>query len=187
MERNEEFETGGFQFATKEEAELAKGEQRKMAFLERRMQYDDPVSVLKVYNKSIENRVFETAVGFFYLQGIRTFLIEHGLGEEALCIPVYEKEEPGEQAGAHPAKGWVEAAKYRKQRKQFRKSVILNIVLVIAVVGMFIITLTGKNPNILNYERKIQDKYALWDQELTERESTVREKERALERERALE
>ena len=45
---------------------------------------------------------------------------------------------------------------------------------------MFVITLTGNNPTILNYEQKLQNKYAGWEQELTERENAVREKEREL-------
>lgn len=59
-------------------------------------------------------------------------------------------------------------------------STILNVVLALAVVGMFAITLKSDNPNILNYEKQIINKYASWDQELTEREQAVREKERQL-------
>ena len=42
---------------------------------------------------------------------------------------------------------------------------------------MFMITLRSDNPNVLNYERALTDKYASWEQELTERERAVREKE----------
>ena len=59
-------------------------------------------------------------------------------------------------------------------------STILNVVLALAVAGMFAITLKSDNPNILNYEKQILNKYASWDQELTEREQAVREKEREL-------
>ncbi len=48
---------------------------------------------------------------------------------------------------------------------------------VLLVIAMFAITLTGKNPNILNYERALTDQYNLsWEQELTEREAAVRGK-----------
>ena len=57
---------------------------------------------------------------------------------------------------------------------------ILNILLILLVIAMFVITLTGNNPTILNYEQKLQNKYAGWEQELTERENAVREKEREL-------
>ena len=45
---------------------------------------------------------------------------------------------------------------------------------------MFTITIRSDNPNILNYKRVITDKYAQWEQELTERENAVREREREL-------
>ena len=59
-------------------------------------------------------------------------------------------------------------------------SVILNILLAMAVAAMFAIAVNGKSPNILNYEKAITNRYASWEQELTERENAVREKEREL-------
>lgn len=59
-------------------------------------------------------------------------------------------------------------------------SVIMNIVMIVAIIAMFVITLNSDQPNILNYERNLQNKYASWEQELTQREQTVREKEREL-------
>ena len=56
-------------------------------------------------------------------------------------------------------------------------SIILNLLLVAAVIAMFVITLKSDHPNILNYERTLQDRYASWEQELTEREAVLREKE----------
>lgn len=55
-------------------------------------------------------------------------------------------------------------------------SVILNILLAMAVAAMFAIAVNGKSPNILNYEKAITNRYASWEQELTERENAVREK-----------
>ena len=55
-------------------------------------------------------------------------------------------------------------------------SVIMNIVMIVAIIAMFVITLNSDQPNILNYERNLQNKYASWEQELTQREQTVREK-----------
>ena len=52
--------------------------------------------------------------------------------------------------------------------------------LVLAIISMFCISFLSENPNILNYERSITNKYAAWEQELTEREKAVREKEREL-------
>ncbi|MEG1291483.1 MAG: hypothetical protein RSD28_04205, partial [Lachnospiraceae bacterium] len=70
-----------------------------------------------------------------------------------------------------------EKRKMEKIRKHLQIGRMINLFLGILVVGMLIITLTGNRPNILNYETKIIDKYASWDQELTKREKAVKQKE----------
>lgn len=42
---------------------------------------------------------------------------------------------------------------------------------------MFIITKNSDSPNILNYERVIQDKYSSWQSELNEKEQELKELE----------
>ena len=44
---------------------------------------------------------------------------------------------------------------------------------------MFYISTTGSKPTVLNYEKALQNRYAQWEQELEQRESELREKERA--------
>ena len=50
----------------------------------------------------------------------------------------------------------------------------------ILVVLLFVITLTGENANIINYRNAIVNEYSDWEDELTQREQIVREKEREL-------
>ena len=68
----------------------------------------------------------------------------------------------------------------KREKTRFLFSVILNVLLVMAVAAMFSIALRSNNPNILNYERAITNRYAAWEQELTEREQKIREKEKEL-------
>ena len=44
-------------------------------------------------------------------------------------------------------------------------------------IGMAVITLMDNQPNIINYENKIVDKYAEWEQGLKEREETIKQRE----------
>ena len=60
----------------------------------------------------------------------------------------------------------------------FRSSTILGLVIIIGL--LFAITGNSKNENILNYKKLITNQYATWDQELTEREAIIREKEKLL-------
>jgi hypothetical protein len=48
------------------------------------------------------------------------------------------------------------------------------------MIAMFSIALNANQPNILNYEKVLTNNYASWEQELTEREQAVKEKERQL-------
>ena len=70
--------------------------------------------------------------------------------------------------------------KKKDYKGRFILSVLVNLILVAAVGAMFVITLTSDQPNILNYERTLVNKYAAWEQELTEKENQIREKERQI-------
>ena len=53
-------------------------------------------------------------------------------------------------------------------------------ILVVCVVAMFAMTLTSDSPTIVDYQSKLLNRYASWEQELTEREKAVSEKEQEL-------
>ena len=52
--------------------------------------------------------------------------------------------------------------------------------LFILVIVMFVIVNYGETDNMVNYKRNLQNRYAQYEQELKEREQTIREKEREL-------
>ena len=56
-----------------------------------------------------------------------------------------------------------------------------NFAFVVSILIMFLITATSGQTTILNYEKKIQDRYAQWEQQLTQREKAIREEEQELE------
>lgn len=64
-----------------------------------------------------------------------------------------------------------------------------TVILFLAIVAMFAITLTSGNPTIINYENEILDKYSEWEetldakeQELKQREADIEKKEQAWQR-----
>lgn len=67
--------------------------------------------------------------------------------------------------------------KKKKMKSRLSTSILFNIVLVAVVIAMFIITKNSDSPNILNYERVIQDKYSSWQSELNEKEQELKELE----------
>lgn len=174
---------GSYRFYTEKDAQLAAAELKKIEYLEARIDYSRPDSILMVYEKTIHERIFKTPIGLEYLKGLRDYL----LGREEIDpdrvpeIPLYITFSGEIREQGNPVKNRIKAVSGRdNSRTGFAISVILNILLVLAVVTMFTVTLRSDNPNMLNYERVLTDHYAQWDQELTEREKAIREREKEL-------
>lgn len=179
----------GFQFGTEQDAKLALSEKLRIERLEERMDYDSFDVVYAVYEKAVRNRVFKTPVGYDYLKRLQNILKENPEFEgEIEDIPVQGVYSFRESAGAAVRK--ITASQIKQKEKPtskllagkigFGTSVFINVVLLLLIVIMFYISMTSKNPTALNYERAVQNKYSQWEQELSERESIVREKEREL-------
>ncbi len=67
--------------------------------------------------------------------------------------------------------------KMKQSHKYLRYSLLGSLFLFIVATGMVVITMTNKNPNIINYENKIIEKYEAWETELENREQTLKEKQ----------
>ena len=176
-QEKKEFLVDGFLFQDEELAQMAKKEAGGIRYIKDKTSMDDPEMVLQIYNKIIEQKMFETQVGISYLKELQEYL---------QTMPAIRKEEikpiPVEEI---IRKEFVTVKEQDDKVKKVsdgktRVSRGLNVVLVLIIIAMFIITLTSDHPNILNYEEKLLDRYAGWEQELEEREKQVREKEAEL-------
>ena len=143
----------GFAFYSEKDAKLAEQERQKIAYLDKRIDHTELQGELKAEQDM--------------------------LGEEIPPIPLWTNFADTREKTA-PARRRIKPIPEENKNATFRLSLIMNIVMVVAIIAMFIITLNSDQPNILNYERSLQNKYATWEQELTRREQTVREKEREL-------
>ena len=104
--------------------------------------------------------------------------------EDLLNIPVLSVSNFREETSLvqEKIKASRKPVKSKPTRKELSVKLLLgvNAVLILLIAAMFYITINGSNPNIINYERVLQNKYSQWDQELTQREAVIREKEREL-------
>lgn len=185
MAENLERSVGGYVFFTEKDAQLARAEEKKIEYLEARIDYSRPERILYVYEKAIHERIFKTPVGLEYLKRLREFLLgqESIAPEKVMEIPLYSTFDGEIREKPRPVRAKIQPSekdRAEKKKAYFMISVILNILLAAAVWAMFAISLNSENPNVLNYEKNITNKYAAWEQELTEREQAVREKEREL-------
>lgn len=176
----------GFTFYTDKDAELAELESKKVKYLESKLDYSRPETVLKIYDKAIRDRVFKTPVGFLYLKQMQDYLKEQeSVSEDQIApIPLYQTFGAEVRDEQNPARTRVQptAKKEAKGKKAsgLAISVALNLILSAAIIAMFAITLNAKQPNVLNYEKVITNRYASWEEDLTAREQVIREKEREL-------
>ena len=74
----------------------------------------------------------------------------------------------------------VKSDPYKGMRRRYRNLILVNVVLAAVIVAMCVITMQGENANIINYRNVITNEYSEWEQELTEREQRIRDKEREL-------
>lgn len=183
MNTTQERVAEGFCFYTKKDAELAALERRKTDYMETRMDYSRPESILRIYDKAIHDRIFKTPVGISYLKKLQDYLREQdSIDQEQIApIPLFQNFEEEVRVRHNPPQSRVKpSGKKEKKSPVLSVSILLNVLLGIAMIAMFAITLNANQPNILNYEKAITNQYATWEQELTEREQAVREKEREL-------
>lgn len=179
----------GFVFTSEEEAEIARQETQKIEYLEKRMNYKLPENMLSVYNKVLENKLIRTPVGWFYLRNMQIRMTEAGIEPGQIPpIPLYGAfgQKTYNDMNSGVAKQKIKPSGKRKKnemekiRSKYQAAVIVSLVLLGLIAAMFVVMLRSENPNIVNYEKAILNQYSVWEQELTDREQAVREKEKEL-------
>ena len=171
----------GYRFSTDEDALMAKEELQRVNYISEKLNEDDPKSILLVYNKSITSGIFTTPVGIDFLKTIREYLIKNPSinNEEVADIQIRYSISDAlfiKQNKRYESLNVTE----KSYKKPFSYSVILNIILIILIAAMFVVAIKADNPNMLNYKTAVLNEYSEWEQELTQRENAVREKESEL-------
>ena len=183
---NGKFMVGGYEFATKEEAQLAKDELNAIKYLSQKTNSKDPKQVYSLYNKIIERKLFSTHVGMNYLKNLQTFLYKSDEipNDKIQPIPI-NAETQGEinirrERSEFKSELRDMSVKVAKYKNNFTRVMIINVVLIIIIIAMFVILNTSSNPNIINYEVNIQNKYSQWQEQLQSQEESLNARENAL-------
>lgn len=184
-------EMAGFLFRDEEEAKQAKKERDGIKFVRSRIDMKQPEKVLQTYKKLIEQGYFQTVVGYCYLKELQEYLVTLPsiASEDIPSIPVKSRDVE-EMIRKERAKGREQQKQLETKIKNIKKeqktrgrdskmkfSLVFNVILLLCVLGMFLVSMTSEHPTIINYESRILDRYSEWDQELSEREQAVKEKE----------
>lgn len=177
---NRENQVRDFLFNNTQDVLLAQEELEKIEKLEPKIDRTDLETLYKLYNKCIEKRSFQTPVGLEFMLKLKRKLDGNpNTPGEVVPIPLYttfDLTTRREQESIQKRQRFM-ADKKKDSARKLSISLWVNVILVLLVIAMFFIASTGKNPNILNYENALINKYAQWEQELREREIKVLEYE----------
>ena len=182
VETNDSLEVGGFVFRTKEDADKARVDARKIEYLESHVKLNSLANIKTVYTKSIQNKVFGTPLGWSFLSFLRRQIMVQG--GDTSDLPTIELKHIYTYTSSPddyvPKVVVKEVPKKKGNYKFFKYSLFLNIFLIILVIGMFLIAASNNSTTVLNYKETITDEYEAWEEELTEREKAVKAKEKEL-------
>ncbi|MDD6194014.1 MAG: hypothetical protein PUB19_03830 [Lachnospiraceae bacterium] len=169
------YKIGEFTFENVDEAKAAEKEAKAIAYITKQMKTEDPESVFALYCQMLEKDLFHTKLGISFLDEIyQTLIREKSLAGKHIP-PVPGKPVP---------KSTKRSVALEKELKRYKRLTrILSVVCItmgLIIVGMFVVNATSQHPTILNYEQKIIDKYAGWEQELNQREENLVKREQQL-------
>ena len=167
----------GYEFANIDDAVLAQAEVKKIDYLKSHLDQGDADTVKALYDKAIDDHFFRSPVGMNFLAELREYMIGtlDFSEEEVRPVPIYVLYD-----GASRRSSAKKTEKKQEKVGFLFVSAVLNIALIVAVIIMFYIATHTDQPNILNYESAITNKYAAWEQDLTQRESTLRQTQKAV-------
>lgn len=178
---SKELIVGDYMFSTLEEANVAKLEMDKIEKLTEKLGDADDEMLYKVYNRSIEKNTFRTPVGLEFMKVLKKRLEKsRKIKDDILPIPVSVNNLEIKEANDKQDDIKKVRDDARKFSTFFKWSLFVNAILVIVIIALFVITSTADNPNIINYENALIDKYSSWETELNEKDKELRAKEREL-------
>lgn len=180
QEAKKQYTVNGYLFGDPTDVEIANQELSKIKYIDKKIERHSGETILAVYQAALEKRMFRTPIGYGYLHQMQKKLVAMGIEKERIpAIPLYQVFNNNYKTEER-APRLTPRKKVQPDVKKLRYSIMCNVILVVLVILLFAITLTGENANILNYRNAIVNEYSDWEDELTEREQIVREKEREL-------
>lgn len=193
MENTNLYKVGGFAFCDQAAMDQAKKEAEGIRYIKNRSDMKDPDVVYQIYCRMVEQKLFETQVGYAFLYELQEYLTAtpYIKNEDIPAIPVakipIESPEHSSKTDRKPKRAvkkndvTVERrGKNSNYKTRFGTSLTINIILLVIVAGMFAVTATSGNINIVNYENALIEKYEQWETRLQEREKKLDEREQNL-------
>ncbi len=194
MVNEKEMVLDGFKFSSKKEFERAMKEKETIEYIVANTNMSDMKAVLKVYNKAIDKKSFQTVIGLEFVNNMRKRLIASGtvMEKNLAYVPVASKNAVIHKA---PAMSKDEAVRNAEKYKKAYEAAITGkkiknmaiAFLVVLLAALVIITVKSKYSVFTyftdyksNIENEIIDKYEKWEQTLEDRQKALEKEEKEL-------
>lgn len=182
-QEEKQYTVGGYTFTDKKAADAAKEEFQAINKMSSKINTKDARQVYALYNSIIDKKLFSTMVGLNYLKELQQFLYicKEIPNNRIRPIPINNDVQSVLEGKREIIENQSEIRILKRERNMYKSrfttSVIINLALVVVIIAMIIITLTSKNPNIINYETNLQDKYSAWQEQLQSQEASLKARE----------
>lgn len=169
----------GFLFPTTTEAQTALKEKKNIEIIKQRTPLNDPKAAYSLYCKLIERNMFKTEVGYSFLHDMREYLVED-LGFDNADVPTIDIPKAGSSDIFSDIKREKQVEEIEQLKLSKKRMTIVILSLIIIIGAMFVIAIINPNVGYVNTERKVLNKYAAWEEDLSRREEEVKQKEKDL-------
>ena len=193
MVNEKEMVLDGFKFSSKKEFERAMKEKETIGYIVANTNMSDMKAVLKVYNKAIDKKSFQTVVGLEFVNNMRKKLISSGtvMEKNLAYVPVTSKNAVVQKVPAMSKEAVRNAERYKKAYEEaITGKKIKNMAiafLIVLLAALVIITVKSKYSVFTyftdyksNMENELIDKYEKWEQTLDDRQKALEKEEKEL-------
>lgn len=196
MVNEKEMILDGFKFSSRKEFERAMKEKETIEYIVANTDMSDMKAVLKVYNKAVDKKAFQTVIGLEFVNNIRRKLISSRtvMEKNLAYVPVMVKYEKTakKQTLNNKDEAQKNAEKYKKAYEDEaagRKIRNMAIVFLTVLLAVFIIITVRSKYSVFTYftdykanmENELIDKYEKWEQSLEDRQKALDKQEKELE------
>lgn len=189
---NNKYIIGGYSFSNKGDYERALKEKEAISYIVANTNMADMKSVLKVYNRSVEKKSFQTVLGLEFIKNMRKNLINSGIVSEdtiqAVPVPPASAGK-GVKADNSIAQDMAEKYKIAYENEHTGRNIRnMAIVFLVVIIGAMMFITYNSKYSVFTYftdyktdmENELVDKYQEWKNQLEKKEKELDEREKAL-------
>lgn len=193
MDKNSsKYTISDYSFSNKNDYERALKEKETISYIVANTNMADMKSVLKVYNRAVEKKSFQTVLGLEFVKNMRKNLINSGIVSsdtiQTVPVPPVTGAKP-KPAGESLVAGMAEKYKLAYENERAGRTIRnMAIVFLIVIIGIMTFITYNSKYSVFTYftdyktnmENELVDKYQDWKNQLEAKEKELNEREKAI-------